>query len=207
MKRGFCSFSLGEDMPEDSQPAEEKSDAQGNTVLPGEHDIKPNPATDAGNEDSPSGKQPPETPKEDLGEKFDNLIDKGKAEVVDALRGTAKKVIGHSRETIATLLASSELHDDDKKLCASVYHSAEKHALAGREVQAQQMVRRAVNFVRSDALVKKANKIEAVENYLSTLLTLLTSAGKAFLTTAGKSLADEALDLADHAVSDIMGAQ
>ena len=121
------------------------------------------------------------------------------------MQGTAKELLGHGRDTIKLLLSSSELSADDKKLVALTYQSAEKHAVAGRQVQADNMVRRATNFVRSDALVKKAIKIEAAENYLSTVLGILSAAGLGFLNKFGSPLVDDVADLAGDALADILG--
>lgn len=198
-------------MPEETPGGEASAPADGSakpaTVLPGEDTAgaAANPATDAGNEAAPSGAQPQPKPKEDLSKKFDDLINAGKAAVTDTLKTGAKALLKNGRETIGVLLKTSALTEEDKKLVAITYKSAENHAVAGRQKQAEQMVKRATNFVRSDALVVKAQRIEATENYLTTVLGLLSGIGEGFLKKFGAPLADKATDLAGEALDDILG--
>lgn len=198
----------GEPGPDDPQPGTEPAETEPEVTEPEVTEpeappAEPNPATDAGNEKAPSGAQPVEPPKKDIKVQFDDLINAGKAAVAKSLQQLAKDLLKQGRTTIGALIKSSELSYEKKKTLSLVYKSAETHAVAGRAVQADAMVRRAMNFVRSDALVKKAIKFEATENYLATVLSLLSSAGLGFLNTFGKPLAADATALAGDVLDDI----
>lgn len=145
--------------------------------------------------------RPPETPAESL----DRLLEEGKEAVLNTVKETATALLKNGRDTLKALLSTSGLSEKDKAAVAMVYADAERLALRNRTEQAAQMMRRALNFVRSDELIQKAQRIEAVEGYLRGVLRLLSSAGLGFFNGFGKAFLEDAADLAENAVDDIMG--
>ncbi len=117
-------------------------------------------------------------------------------------RVAVASALDRSRDYINALLKSSSLTKAQATEVKRLYAAAEKHAIKGKVAVAHAMAKRIANYVKTQRIVIRSEKARATDDYLGSLLKLVTGAVGTFASAFGTPLLDSLKDIGLTAVEE-----
>lgn len=124
-------------------------------------------------------------------------------EMKDRSMKLVKDAIGLSRDYLKGLLTVTPMAKEQKRMIAGIYAKAEQFALAGKGPQADAMLNRVNNYLSTTALVKESKNLKATNNYLKSLLGMVSGAASGFLSWFGTPLISTVTEIGKGAMEDL----